>query len=135
MRAVAGGRGGGFTLIEVIVAFVIAALALAAVYEAFSLGFRASDKAEAALRRQIVAENRLAELGILIPLTPGRHAGTEAGIAWEVVVRPAAGFSARLEDALGVRPVDVEVRVRDGDGMLALHTRRLARRQAVGERR
>ncbi|RMF66794.1 MAG: prepilin-type N-terminal cleavage/methylation domain-containing protein [Alphaproteobacteria bacterium] len=45
----------GFTLVEVIVAFVIAALALAAVYAAFSLGFAASEKAEDALRRQMVA--------------------------------------------------------------------------------
>ncbi len=125
----------GFTLVEVIVAFVIAALALAAVYAAFSLGFAASEKAEDALRRQMVAENRLAELGILYPLKPGRYQGREAGITWEVVVRPASGFSPRLDEALGVQPMDVQVSVSDGRGSLVLLTRRLAQRTVAPEGR
>ncbi len=128
-------RAGGFTLVEVIVAFVIAALALAAVYAGFSLGFAASEKAEEALRRQMVAENRLAELGILIPLEPGAYRGMEAGIAWEVVVRPASGFSPRLDETLGVRVMEVAVAVSDGRGRLVLHTRRLAQRPTAPDGR
>ena len=128
-------RPGGFTLVEVIVAFVIAALALAAIYAAFSLGFAASEKAQDALRRQMVAENRLAELGILIPLDPGTYRGREAGIAWEVVLRPAGGFSPRLDETLGVRAMDVTVAVSDGRGRLVLHSRRLAQRRTAPEGR
>ncbi len=128
-------RAEGFTLVEVIVAFVIAAVALAAIYAGFSLGFAAGDKAVDALRRQMVAENRLAELGILIPLQPGAYRGREAGIGWEVVVRSASGFSPRLDEALGVQVMDVEVAVSDGRGRLVLHTRRLAQRQTAPEGR
>ncbi len=79
------GRGrarAGFTLIEVLVAFVVMGLVLAAVYRGFAMGFDALRRLGEVERRVAVAENRLAELGVTIPLAAGRYRGVEAGQSW-----------------------------------------------------
>ncbi len=112
------GKGGrrrcdaGFTLIEVIVAFVVMGLVLAAVYRGFALGFDALHRLDAVERRVAVAENRLAELGVTIPLAPGRYRGREAGHVWEVTVTARPALAEEKARALGVVPATVEVRVR-----------------------
>ena len=72
-------RQSGYTLIEVLVAFVILAMALTVILRIFSGGVRnvavSSDYAKAVL----IAESRLATAGIDGMLAPGELSGTEAG--------------------------------------------------------
>lgn len=70
-------RQSGYSLIEVLVAFMILALALTVLLRIFSGGLRnvsvSSDYATATL----IAESRLAAAGIDVPLAPGETSGTE----------------------------------------------------------
>ena len=81
-------RQSGYTLIEVLVAFMILALALTVLLRIFSGGLRnvsvSSDYATATL----IAESRLAAAGIDIPLRPGETSGTEGErFEWTVSVQ------------------------------------------------
>ncbi|RMF17749.1 MAG: type II secretion system protein [Alphaproteobacteria bacterium] len=104
-------RRAGFTLIELLVAFVVMGLVLAAVYRGFAMAFDALSRLDSAERRVAVAENRLAELGVIIPLAPGRYDGVEAEHAWEVTVTPLPVLPDDKTRALGVMPARIEVRV------------------------
>ena len=79
----------GFTLLELIGALALAAIALAVLMQvlagAAQLGARADHAAGAALR----AQSKLAELGTLQPLTPGRSEGRfDARYRWRLTVAP-----------------------------------------------
>jgi general secretion pathway protein I len=81
-------RQSGYTLIEVLVAFMILTLALTVLLRIFSGGLRnvsvSSDYATATL----IAESRLAAAGIDIPLRPGETSGTEGErFEWTVSVQ------------------------------------------------
>jgi general secretion pathway protein I len=76
-------RSRGYTLVEVLVAFMIMALALTVLLRIFSSGVRnvgiASDYAQAVL----IGESRLATAGIDEGLAPGETSGVEAdGFHW-----------------------------------------------------
>ena len=76
-------RSRGYTLVEVLVAFMIMALALTVLLRIFSSGLRnvgiASDYAEAVL----IGESRLATAGIDAGLAPGETSGVEGdGFHW-----------------------------------------------------
>jgi len=102
--ASAGARA-GFTLIEALVALVIAGLALSSIAAVFSggvLGHRASADAATAMT---LAETTIAAAGAGVGLAPGRSAGIFAGrFQWEVTVAPyddpAAGKDAPLGEKL-----------------------------------
>jgi len=68
----------GFTLIEVLVAFVILALALTVLMRIFSGGLRNVALAEDYARAVLVAEAQLAAAGVSEPLEPGETNG-----AWQ----------------------------------------------------
>mgnify|MGYP006422763553 CR=1 FL=1 len=113
----------GFTLIEVVVAFTIMAIALAALFQAFSTGVRGSRAVE--IRGQLLAraEARLAMVGTAIPLAPGRHEGEVAatpvgGGTWRVTIRPDPNADTRLAESRrpGLRLYNVTVQVRAPDG-------------------
>lgn len=81
-------RQSGYSLIEVLVAFMILALALTVLLRIFSGGLRnvsvSSDYATATL----IAESRLAAAGIDVPLAPGETSGTEGErFQWTVSVQ------------------------------------------------
>lgn len=122
-RALAG-RSGGFTLLEVLVATLIAALAALALFRADITGVtatRLSGESAAALR---FARSRLAELGRSLPLIPGTRRGRlREGQRWRLRVRLAAS-------APGQRLYDVRLTVawrNAGDThRLRLETMRLA---------
>ena len=80
-------RASGYTLIEVLVAFMILALALTVLLRIFSSGLRnvslSSDYAHAVL----VAESQLATAGITSMLQPGETHGNDGGkFSWTRVV-------------------------------------------------
>ncbi len=79
----------GFTLLEVVVALAIAALALAALFQAASGGLDNVDIAQRTLGAARRAQNLLAESGVVSPLSPGVRSGEAEGYRWQVTVRPA----------------------------------------------
>ncbi|MGQ0658440.1 MAG: type IV pilus modification PilV family protein [Chromatiales bacterium] len=83
-----GSREGGFSLIEVLVAFVILALALATLSSAFGNGLRGMRAAEQRLRAVTVAENLLAAAGRNAPLEPGVRSGATEGLQWLIDITP-----------------------------------------------
>jgi general secretion pathway protein I len=107
-----GGRQTGYTLIEVLVAFMILALALTVLLRIFSGGLRnvsvSSDYATATL----IAESRLAAAGIDIPLTPGETSGTEGErFEWTVNVQDYLPWPGYRSAARGVDAYRVTVTV------------------------
>lgn len=120
----------GFTLLEVLVAFLVAALLITVILSAFAGGARNLAKTDQIALAALVAQSRLAELGVVAPL----QAGVEEGVSddglfhWRVRVEPlawefAAGLSAQ---GAALQRVDVEVSWTGGgrDNVFALTTLR-----------
>jgi general secretion pathway protein I len=97
----------GFTLLEVMIAFAIAALALGAFYSGVAGGVRTSGVAahyEAALAR---AQSRLATIGGGARLIPGETSGDDGGgYTWRVQIRQTASapFAGLPPDAARIAP-------------------------------
>lgn len=123
-------RQSGYTLVEVLVAFVILALTLTVLMRIFSGGLRnvsvSSDYATATL----IAESRLAATGVDEPLRPGEASGSEGErFEWTVSVQdyePWAGYRSAAK-GVGAYRVDVRVEWPHGDNTrsVALSTVRL----------
>lgn len=83
-------RARGFTLVEVVVAFAILALALGALYESFGGALRRSASASRDELSMLRAESLLAEFrgsgGLLPAPRSGRDA--ETGLEWSIAVKP-----------------------------------------------
>lgn len=79
----------GFSLIEILVAFMILAMSLTVIYRIFSGGLRNVALSEDYARAVLVAESQLAAIGISEPLVRGVSAG-EWGerFRWQQVVEP-----------------------------------------------
>ena len=77
----------GLTLIEVVVAFVVASLSVVAVMRIFSTGLAGSQVTADYMTAAMIAEARLAEVGVVVPLRPGTAEG-QAGerFAWALEV-------------------------------------------------
>lgn len=108
----------GFTLIEVIVALVIAGLGLALMIGAAGAGLGnagAADRYIAATRR---AQSHLAALGIAAMLRPGEQSGDDGGgYSWRSTISGPALHATRAQSAakvLGLYNVTVTVSWRDG---------------------
>lgn len=132
-----GGRQTGYTLIEVLVAFMILTLALTVLLRIFSGGLRnvsvSSDYATATL----IAESRLAAAGIDIPLTPGETSGTEGErFEWTVNVQDYLPWPGYRSAARGVDAYRVTVTVEWPNGnntrSVGLSTVRLRTEGGVG---
>ena len=68
-------RGAGFTLIEIVVAFVLLSLVLATGFEIFSGGLRRAGELENYSRALVIAQSRLAVAGIEEPYAEGEVRG------------------------------------------------------------
>jgi len=110
----------GFTLLEVMVAFVIAALASIILYQA---GFSGAAQSTTAARYQeavVRAQSRLASIGTLTALRPAKASGDDGG-----------GFNWRLDIAAessngqGLTLYDVQVTEGFGNRSVTLATKRL----------
>ena len=81
----------GFTLIETLVALVIAIVSGVLFFQSFVSGTRTArvaDRHEVAL---LIARSRLAEIGFESPLATGEQTGITAdGISWRTTVKPYA---------------------------------------------
>jgi general secretion pathway protein I len=130
----------GFSLIEVLVAFVILALVATAVFNLFSSSLNNASAAEEWSRAVQVAESRLASAAATRPLreTTDRGAEFDGRVKWETAVAPytAQDIDPDLEKAsetLATRlfRITCEVRYVGGDGRertLSLATMRIGPR-------
>jgi general secretion pathway protein I len=102
----------GFTLLEVLVAFVIAALASIVLYQA---GFSGASESVAAARYQeavVRAQSRLATLGVQTPLQPERLSGDDGGgFHWQIAIAaerangPLTLYDVQVAESFGTRVV------------------------------
>ncbi len=119
----------GFTLLEVLVAIAILAVAMAATLQAFSGGLDATRRGEAANEALSTARSLLDRVGTELPIAPGlRSGGSAAGPSWSVQV---ARRKSPLDDLQGAERFyalfDVVVRVTvPGAAPVSLATVRLA---------
>ncbi len=115
-------RGGGFTLLEVLIAFAILAVALVALIRAFSSGLRGLDAAEAAAVALQHARSKIEEVGTVIPLEAGEYGGEfEDGTRWSIAIRPHEAGEGAAAETVALVPYEIEVtasRVRGGEVML-----------------
>ena len=81
----------GFSLLEILVAFSILALSLGVLYQIFSQGSRSAILAEEYTRATIIAESRLASIGVLDHFRNNDDRGTEENkYHWSTSIQPYA---------------------------------------------
>lgn len=79
----------GFTLLEVLVAFAIAGIGLAALLQGGTAALGNASIAAASIEATRRAQSRLAMVGAFAPLRPGETAGDDGdGYQWRVLVTP-----------------------------------------------
>ena len=71
-------RSGGFTLIEILVAFTILVLFITTTFEVFSSGVRSATRSTEYAKAQTLVRSRLAALAASEPLMPGEESGQVA---------------------------------------------------------
>jgi general secretion pathway protein I len=109
-------RQSGFSLLEVLVAFSILALALGVLLQAFSTGVRGVTQSGLYSRAMLLAESKLAQAGRDEALYEGEHSGEFDDIfRWRVAVIP---YEAEDMDPrkLSLDPVAVTVEVEWDEG-------------------
>lgn len=102
----------GFTLIEVIVAIVIAAVCFSALAGVFSGGMRTASTAAELARASTLAQSLIATAGIEKPLADGVENGTSAdGLVWVLTVTDESteGAEAPIKPTLALKRVSVRV--------------------------
>jgi general secretion pathway protein I len=83
MRRRRNNRAQGFTLLEVLVAFTMLALVMGVLLQVFSGGLRTAEVARDHAVGALLAESKLADIGIEEPLIEGERAGTfDNGYRW-----------------------------------------------------
>jgi general secretion pathway protein I len=80
----------GFTLMEILVAFVVLAAAVGILYRTFSTGLRNVDAVAGYSEAIAIAEARLTSLGLEKPLEEGEESGAteDRRFNWRIVVQP-----------------------------------------------
>ena len=80
----------GFTLLEVIVAVVIAALCLAALSQVFATGVRAAGTSSDYMRAMTLAQSLLAGVGVEKAASDGSESGasSDGRLTWTVTISP-----------------------------------------------
>ena len=106
----------GFTLLEVLVALVIFALAFGVLAQIMQTGLRQSGVARSLAAATLLARSELARVGVDVPLRVGREEGeTEDGMRWhtdiELVEGPSehqslASYQVQVTVAWGASPVE-----------------------------
>lgn len=124
-------RSPGFTLIEVLVALAVLALTLGVLFQIFSTGLSNSRVAEAYAKATLLAQSKLASLGIEEPLGEGESWGRfDERFRWRVDVESHEEEERPADDLAPVKPYEVVVTVFWGEAneerSVSLTTLRLA---------
>jgi general secretion pathway protein I len=82
-------RAKGFTLIESLVALVIAAGVLAAFYQASASALQLRQRGDEMGRAALLAQSLVARLGAGTPIAAGLSEGRDDGFGWSILIRPA----------------------------------------------
>lgn len=109
-------RQGGFSLLEVLVAFSILALSLGVLLRIFSGDGRLAGQAEEHSRAVALAQSLLAGAGVETPLRPGATGGNIDGYEWAMSVTPFVPSGVSLPEQQPFKPYWVAVAVEWGDG-------------------
>ena len=113
-RAITFHKQSGFTILEVLVAFLVAALLLAVILSGFSTGLSSLARADRMSQAALVAQSRIAELGVVEPLQEGQVSGRDdqhGDYRWQINVQPFAWdyADAMAQQGSTLYKVDVEV--------------------------
>ena len=113
-RAITFHKQSGFTILEVLVAFLVAALLLAVILSGFSTGLSSLVRADRMSQAALVAQSRIAELGVIEPLQEGSVSGRDdqhSDYSWQINVQPFAWdyADAMAQQGSTLYKVDVEV--------------------------
>jgi general secretion pathway protein I len=121
-------RASGFTLIEILVSLAILAVALGALFQAFSTGLRATTVTNQQAAATLLAQSLLDRIGQDIPLAAGEQAGVSAdGLRWSIAMAPSPLIAPERRADSPVIPFDVAVSVAAERGApVILSTLRLA---------
>jgi len=114
------------------VAFAVLAISLGVMLRIFSAGTRAAVASEEYSLAMIVAESQLARVGLLEEVEEGEAEGKTAdGFRWRTEITPYEEDKPRDYTQAGLRPYQVRVEVRWGQGdtsrSLSLQTLRLGK--------
>ena len=103
----------GFSLIEVMVSFVLLAVALGILVAILGGGLAQVRQAEQATGATLLAESLLAEVGVLTPIEPGSTEGESADgrYRWTLEVSEAPDPAPLPEDLLVLEPAELAGRV------------------------
>jgi general secretion pathway protein I len=102
-------RASGFTILEVLAAFVVFAVTLAALLQVFSGGLRDAQLADEYARAVMIAQSRLAGYTTAERLDETSASGTDGNFGWTLA---AVAWDERQENADADRSKDYNLRVR-----------------------
>ena len=112
-------RSGGFTLLEILVAFTILAIVLTALIQAFSQGLRTSVVAEEHATAVLLARSKLAEVGSSIPLEESEQSGDfEDGLGWRLTIRSPQDAEFGLGEETNLRAYEITLLIHRGERSL-----------------
>ena len=102
-------RGAGFTILEVLAAFVLLAVALGVILQVFTSGLRDAQLADEYARATMVAQSHLAGFTASEKIDEGTSQGHDEGFAWTLT---SAAYDERQEDPAAQKEGDLGLRVR-----------------------
>ena len=112
----------GFTLLEVLLAFVVFALSFAVVLEILSGSIRNTVRAREYTEAALIAQSVMDQVGLEIPLVAGANASGEAGpYRWALEIVPFIGTEnearlLELSEMTGLELLEVLFEIRWGEG-------------------
>ncbi len=112
-------RSRGFTLLEVLVAFVVLAMTMGACLQIFGTGLRGAASAREYAEASFIARSILEEVGRAGPVAFGVESGRDRDYTWELEVSAYAEKAENVPDPdalLFVVPAQIRVTVRWGEG-------------------
>jgi len=115
MNAPAASRNRGFTLLELLLAFVVFTLSFATVLEILSGSMRNTVRAREYSEAALTAQSLMDQVGLEIPLEAGQSlAGDSGAYAWELEIHPYADsgeniHSVELGELTGIELLQVDL--------------------------
>lgn len=115
------GRSSGFTLLELLLAFMVFALSFATVLQILSGSMRNTVRAREYTEAALTAQSVFDQVGMTIPLVAGFSSAGESGAyRWDIRVSPYDGDnenpgSVALAELTGIELLQIDLAVRWGD--------------------